>query len=65
MTSKQYRALLDLLMCSDPWPVGTERGDDGQETVIGLVTEEAMRRGHRDWIEAYHDHTGDDPEPPR
>lgn len=54
MNSREFRAFLDMLMCSDPWPVK----DDGenQRTIIHLATVESKVRGHKDWIEAYHEY---------
>ncbi len=51
-----YRAILDLLMCSDPYPVP----DDGvgQEILIALANDEAKKRGYGDWVVAYHEFEG-------
>lgn len=52
LTDANFRALLDLIMCSDPWPVQ----DDGtsQRLIELMATEEAKRRGFDTWVEAYH-----------
>uniref|UniRef100_A0A6H1ZA09 Uncharacterized protein n=1 Tax=viral metagenome TaxID=1070528 RepID=A0A6H1ZA09_9ZZZZ len=50
MTGDQFKALLDLIMCSDPWP--TDKNN--QKTIEQLANEEADKRNYNDWIEAYH-----------
>ncbi len=51
-----YRAILDLLMCSDPYPVP----DDGvgQKILTALANDEAKKRGYGDWVVAYHKFKG-------
>lgn len=55
LNDAQFRALLNLMMVSDPWPLS---GTDSflLET---LATDEARRRNYKDWIEAYHKHLKD------
>ena len=55
MTDLEYRMFLDLLMCSDPWPVGTERGSDGHEILIEFADKQAHERGFDNWIVAFHE----------
>lgn len=50
----QFRALLDLFMCSDPWPVHDQGQGDGHTTIEGLLDAEAQFYGYLDWIDAYH-----------
>ncbi len=50
MKNADYRALLDLIMCSDPWPVEGEN----QQIIEAMATEEAKRRGWDSWVDAYH-----------
>lgn len=55
MTDIEYRAFLDLFMCSDPWPIS---GDDGQfahSTLENLANNEALNRGYDDWVVAFHE----------
>jgi len=57
MNDFEYRAFLDLLMCSDPWPI---RGDDwngrsAHSTLVALADKEARRRGLQNWIVAFHE----------
>jgi hypothetical protein len=55
MTDQQFRALLDLFMCSDPWPVSPEiEYFNSRDIILSLLDEEAKKRGCRDWIDAYH-----------
>ena len=57
MDSMEYRVFLNLLMCSDPWPVHNERGGEtGQETMQSLANRIALDYGFTDWIDAYHRH---------
>ena len=53
MNPLEFRALLDLIMCCDPWPVA----DDGenQRFIQLLADREARRREFPDWISAYHE----------
>ncbi len=60
MSDEQFRALLNLYMCSDPWPASPE----DQETVLDLLNEQSIDRGYLDWTEAYHEHEADQPAPP-
>ena len=50
MNDKQYRAFLDLMMCSDPWPEGVAR-----EPLEEFADAQAKLRGHDNWIVAYHE----------
>lgn len=50
MSPTEYRALLDLFMVSDPWPLE----DANQRTLLVLLNREARERGFVDWISAYH-----------
>jgi len=55
MTDIQYRAFLDLMMCSDPWPVVDRDGIDSNAILEGLALDEARARGFESWIVAYHE----------
>lgn len=51
MTVKQYRAFLNLLMCSDPWPTP----DAAENRILcEFADAEAIKHGYTDWIDAYH-----------
>jgi len=50
MKDRQFRAFLNLMMCSDPWPASKE----DQVTLEHLAQVESHERGYTDWIEAYH-----------
>lgn len=49
----EYRALLDILMCADPWPAG----ETAHAALLSLAKSEGEYRGYTDWIDAYHRHT--------
>lgn len=50
MNDYEFRAFLNLLMCSDPWPCDEE----SRVTLSDFATTEAVRRGFQDWFSAYH-----------
>lgn len=51
IADEAFRALLDLFMVSDPWPL-----EDKQKAVVfGFLTAEANKRGFDSWTEAYHE----------
>jgi hypothetical protein len=50
MNDQELRALLDLLMCSDPYPTC----DRGEEILKALARRESINRGYDGWIDAYH-----------
>lgn len=59
MTDKEFRAVLDWMMCSDPWPVVGSYGsidEDGHKVISGWLDKESVLRGYTDWIDAFHCH---------
>jgi len=58
MDTKILRHLLDLYICSDPWPL-----DTGQEEIGKFLDEESKTQGFNGWVEAYH-YLGSDRKPP-
>jgi len=48
MDDHEFRGLLDLLMCSDPWPMERFEG-----TLKAFADRMARERGYTDWINAY------------
>lgn len=56
MNDIEFRCFLDLLMCSDPWPVPADNhyGVDNQDTMISYADKESQARGYDSWIDAYH-----------
>lgn len=50
MERLEFRALLDWLMCSDPWPTNNEH----QETIVAMLNVKAKELGFSSWIDAYH-----------
>lgn len=52
MNDKEFRAFLDLMMCSDPWPI--QDGDVSEAILIEFADKEANNRGYENWIDAYY-----------
>jgi len=50
MSPQVFRVLLDLFMCSDPWPMD----DSSHAVMLAFVESESKRLGFSDWIEAFH-----------
>lgn len=55
VTQGELRGLLDLFMCSDPWPIEGEDGERAQHEIETLLDRYAQQENYRSWIEAYHD----------
>lgn len=53
MNDWEYRAFMDLLMCSDPWPI--EDDPHSHMELVAFANREAAKRGYDSWIAAYHD----------
>lgn len=53
MTNRQFRALLNLFMCSDPWPVEGEFWEEERDEIEELLNQEAQKRGFESWVGAY------------
>lgn len=51
MKDEEFRALLDLIMCSDPWPVNDK---SNQEIIEAMAKHEAIERGFTGRVDAYH-----------
>ena len=51
LSDKCFSQLMNLVMCSDPWPCPDE---GNQKEIVDLLTIESQLRGYQDWIEAYH-----------
>ena len=51
MNDIEFRCFLDLLMCSDPWPINDEIS---QNVMMNLADQESHKRRFPDWISAYH-----------
>lgn len=58
MTDAEFRALLDLWMCSDPWPIKPDPEDQCYRTLEGLLDKESVVRGYDNWTVAYHELPG-------
>lgn len=50
---REFRALLDWYMCSDPWPVEPDKSDS-HETITRWLTRECRRRSFNGWVDAYY-----------
>ena len=51
MRDTEFRAFLDLLMCSDPWPIP----DKSSQLILSRYADKVSAQfGYADWIEAYH-----------
>jgi len=51
MNKEQLKYFLELLMCSDPWPLEDNVSND---ILQSFADEESKRHGFADWIEAFH-----------
>lgn len=49
MSDLEFKIFMDLLMCSDPWPMAS-----GQDEMEALANKEAVKRGFPDWVTATH-----------
>lgn len=49
MSDLEFRALLDLMVVSDPFPTDVNR-----DVIENLLDREAIARGHTNWVDAYH-----------
>ena len=50
MTQREFRAVLDWFMCSDPFPADA----DTHAVVTEWLTQLAKADGWSDWVDAYH-----------
>lgn len=54
----QFRAFLDLMMVSDPWPLD----DQANRILMGFADDESRKRNFPEWITAYHEFDGSTPD---
>ena len=52
MRDTEFRCFLDLMMCSDPWPIPNKKSRMILEDYADKVS---TQFGYNDWIEAYHE----------
>lgn len=52
LTHRQFRALLDWRMCSDPFPEGVDL-----EAISEIMEGVSKDHGYLDWVDAYHRHS--------
>ena len=52
LPSEEFRVLLDLCMCSDPWPLVDDPGS--KEIMEHCLNALAKQYEFKDWISAYH-----------
>ena len=57
MKNNEFRAFLNLMMCSDPWPTSSP---DDHESLLEIANQLSIERGFIDWIDAYHRFLQDD-----
>jgi hypothetical protein len=50
MNEQEFRAFLNLMMCSDPWPAS----DQDHAELMNFAERCSVAMGYRDWVEAYH-----------
>jgi hypothetical protein len=50
MTREFYKAVLDMFMCADPWPLSKKEHSD----MLYYLNQKARDFGYNDWLEAYH-----------
>jgi hypothetical protein len=53
MKDKEFRAMLDLVMCCDPWPVEMDMGLN-EAIIKDMVLLESVKRNYPNWVDAYH-----------
>lgn len=53
MDAKEYMALLDLIMCCDPWPCD-QAGNE--QDVKSFANRMAVEKGYESWEDAYNFH---------
>lgn len=51
MNDRQFEAFLELLMVSDPWPLG----DREHRALLAYANAESGKRGYDGWIHAFHE----------
>ena len=51
MSDDEARALWNLIMVSDPWPLSEKE----HKLILNLANGEAMKRGYESWEIAYHE----------
>ena len=54
MNNMEFRAFLDLMMVSDPWPLDSH----ADRVLNGFADQQARDRGFPEWITAYHEFDG-------
>jgi hypothetical protein len=58
MTDKEFRAMLDWYMCSDPWPVQSgdkSTDEENHDTITAMMERESKARGFDGWVHAFHE----------
>lgn len=52
-TIEQFKEIVTLMMCSDPWPVDEAGNQANQAIVDEWADAEAIRHGYANWLDAY------------
>jgi hypothetical protein len=50
MNEQELKALVTLMMVSDPWPID----EDSRDLLVNFAEEQALKLGYTDFIDAYH-----------
>lgn len=50
MTREFYKAVVNMFMCVDPWPLSEKEHID----MVWFLNQAAKDFGYKDWLEAYH-----------
>ena len=58
MKDKDFRALLDLMMCCDPWPINDMADPSNAKIIKDMLLLGSVKRNYPNWIDAYHNFEG-------
>jgi hypothetical protein len=50
----ELKALVNLLMVSDPWPLTGRLGPEQEKLLKHFADVESRKRSYKDWVDAYH-----------
>lgn len=55
MSAAEFRAFLDLFMCSDPWPIAGDDGERAHQILENFANNQTLNHGFDDWVVAFHE----------